>query len=329
MERQGRIAAVGVIVAFAVMILTGCTTEKQTEAAKGAQQRTEHDAEKSVSDDTAQALNQEPEQTPKDKESQKEQQTPKDEESQETENTLMDEDSQETAGKIIQDDEKRNLYRPLMEAAIEAIEADDAQALYNLQNGEEAKALAAAIRNGEHYVYFPEGEGSGKGVGFYTFEECSCKQWYYGDYSDGKREGKGIWYYVSSSTEDGSLYKEVYNGDWEEDAPNGKGRQLTALGDNVDTNKKYKVKNGLFYGTYKIKDKLEDGTVVRGEYKLKKGKYVTITDEELEANNFAVPEEPHLAIAFLYNKAGELKSCSMLYAEDITKGVKHFYSREQ
>lgn len=301
MERQGRIAAVGVIVAFAVIILTGCTTEKQTEAAKGAQQRTEHDAEKIVSDDTAEAINQEQEQTPKDKE------------------------SQETAGKAVRDDEKGNLYRPLMEAVIEAIEADDAQALYNLQNGEEAKALAAAVRNGEHYIYFPKGEESGKGVGFYTFEECSCKQWYYGDYRDGKREGKGIWYYVSSSTEDGSLYKEVYNGDWKEDAPNGKGRQITVLGGNVETNKKYKVKNGLFYGTYHIKDKLEDGTVVRGEYKLKKGKYVTISDEELEANNFAVPEEPHLAIAFLYNKAGELKSCSMVYANDITKGVKHFY----
>lgn len=301
MERQGRIAAVSVIVAFAVIILTGCTTEKQTEAAKGAQQRTEHDAEKIVSDDTAEAINQEQEQTPKDKE------------------------SQETAGKAVREDGKGNLYRPLMEAVIEAIEADDEQALYNLQNGEEAKALAAAVRNGEHYIYFPNGEESGKGVGFYTFEECSCKQWYYGDYRDGKREGKGIWYYVSSSTEDGSLYKEVYNGDWKEDAPDGKGRQITVLGGNVQTNKKYKVKNGLFYGTYHIKDKLEDGTVVRGEYKLKKGKYVTISDEELEANNFAVPEEPHLAIAFLYNKAGELKSCSMVYVNDITKGVKHFY----
>lgn len=324
MERQGRIAAVGVLMAFAVIIFTGCTTEKQTEAAKGAQQRTEHDAEKSVSADTAQALNQETEQTPKDERLQKTEQTLKDERLQETEQTLKDEESKETAGKKSQDDEKRNLYRPLMEAAIEAIEADDAQALYDLQNGEEAKALAATVRNGEHFIYYLGEEESGKGIGFYTFEKCSCKQWYYGDYRDGIRQGRGIWYYVSSSTEDGSLYKEVYNGDWKEDAPNGKGRQLTALGGNVDTNKKYKVKNGLFYGTYKIKDKLEDGTVVRGKYRLKKGKYVTISDEELEANNFAVPEEPHLAIAFLYNKAGELKSCSMVYAEDVTRGVKHF-----
>ena len=70
---------------------------------------------------------------------------------------------------------------------------------------------------------------------------------------------------------------------------------------------------------------MEDGTEVSGTYQLKKGKYVTISDEELEANNFVVPEKPHLAIAFLYNEAGEIKSCTMVYAKDATKGVKHFY----
>ncbi|MFG6382726.1 MAG: hypothetical protein K1V96_00510, partial [Lachnospiraceae bacterium] len=70
-------------------------------------------------------------------------------------------------------------------------------------------------------------------------------------------------------------------------------------------------------------------TEVSGKYKLKKGKYVTISDEELEKNNFVVPKEPHLAIAFLYDEAGELRSCTMVYAEDVTKGVKHFYSGEQ
>ena len=100
---------------------------------------------------------------------------------------------------------------------------------------------------------------------------------------------------------------------------------MVVLGDKVDTDQNFQVKNGLFYGTYDIKDKLEDGTEVSGKYELKDGKYVTISDEELESNNFVVPEEAHLAIAFLYNEAGELKSCTMVYAEDVTKGVKHFY----
>ena len=301
MERRGRIAVAFVLMAFAMIFLTGCTTEKHTEAAKETQQQTEHDAEKSGYEVAGDSPGQEPQQNPKDKD-----------------------EAEETNQEITEE----NLYRPLMEAAIEAIEANDAEALHELQDSEDAKILTASVRDGEHYIYYPDGGQSGKGVGFYTFKECSCKQWYYGDYKDGKRHGKGIWYYVSSNTEDGSLYQELYDGGWKEDVPNGKGRQLIALGDHIDTDKKFKVKNGLFYGTYKIKDKLEDGTVVRGEYKLKRGKYVTISDEELEANNFEVPQDPHLAIAFLYNKEGVVKSCSMVYAEDITKGVKHFYPAE-
>lgn len=290
MERRVRVALTGVLVAFAVIFTTGCTTEKQKEAAKGTQQ-TEHDAEENGHDELEE--HQEPEQTPEDK------------------------TNQET--------EEPDRYRPLMEAVIEAIEKDDTQALYELQESADAKDLSLTVRDGEHYIYFPDGESSNRGIGLYTFKECSCKQWYYGDYKDGKREGTGIWYYVSSSTGDGTLYKEIYDGSWSGDKPNGKGRQLIALGDRVDTDKKFKVKNGLFYGKYKIKDKLEDGTVVKGKYKLKDGKYVTIPDEELEANSFAVPEEPHLAIAFLYDENGVARSCSMVYAEDVTKGVKHFY----
>lgn len=290
MERRVRVALTGVLVTFAVIFTTGCTTEKQKEAAKEAQQ-TEHDAEENGYDELEE--HQEPEQTP------------------------VDKTNQET--------KESDHYRPLMEAVIEAIEKDDAQALYELQESADAKDLSLSVRDGEHYIYFPGGESNNRGIGLYTFKECSCKQWYYGDYKDGKREGAGIWYYVSSSTEDGSLYKEVYDGSWSGDEPNGKGRQVIALGDRVDTDKKFKVKNGLFYGKYKIKDKLEDGTVVKGKYKLKDGKYVTIPDEELEANNFAVPEEPHLAIAFLYDENGVARSCSMVYAEDMTKGVKHFY----
>lgn len=286
MERRFRITLISVFAAFAVIFVTGCTTENQGEAAKEAQ-----------SQDTADKTNQK----------------------------TTDKNSQETTDKNGSETNEKDRYRPLMEAVIEAIEKDDAEKLYELQESEDAKELALSVRDGEHYIYFPDEEDSGKGIGYYTFAECSCKQWYYGDYKDGQREGTGTWYYVSSSTEDGSLYKEVYDGGWSGDAPNGKGRQLIALGDSVDTDKKFKVKNGLFYGTYKIKDKLEDGTVVRGKYKLKEGKYVTISDEELEANNFAVPDEAHLAIAFLYNKDGVVKSCSMLYTEDVTKGVKHFY----
>lgn len=309
MERHGRIAMAGVLAAFAVIVLTGCTAEKEA-AVKESGLQEEYDAEEknSVKEEGAEEEPGRPAQDAESKDAQRE-----------------EEGAEEGSGRPAQDAELEDAYQTLMEAAIEAIEADDAEALCELQESEEAKALGTSVRNGEHYVYFPDGEDSGQGIGYYTFEECSCRQWYYGSYEKGQREGKGKWYYVSGSTSDGSIYKEVYHGGWKDDVPNGKGRLAAASGDQVTANKKFRVKNGLFYGTYTIKDTLEDGTKVRGKYRLKKGKYVTIPDEELEAKRFVVPQEAHLAIAFLYDEAGKARSCSMIYAEDATCGVKHFY----
>lgn len=306
MGRQSKALTAGVLAAvFAMSFLTGCTTKEQKEAQKEAageyRQQAEYYVEGNSYARAQEAMDKALEQTPKDKE------------------------LQEAAEKLNQKAEEMKSYNETMEAAMKAIEKDDAKALDELQESEAGKALAEYVGEAGSYLYLPEGGNSGTGIGFYTFEDCDCDQWYYGDYQDGKREGNGIWYYASSHTDDGSLYKEVYDGAWSGDVPNGKGHQLIALGEKVDTDQDFKVKNGLFHGTYQIEDKLEDGTVVTGEYKLKKGKYVTISDEELKANNFEVPEEPHLAIAFLYDEAGEIKSCTMVYAEDVTKGVKHFY----
>ena len=295
MERQSRITRAGILAAMlAIMFLAGCTTKEEKQAANEYQGQESYDTKANGSDQGSQ-----------ENASDKDRKNETEEESQETE-------------------EMKNL-RITMEKAMEAIESDDAKALNKLQKSKKGKALIREAEKEGSYLYLPKGGNTGTGIGLYVFENCDCKQWYYGDYQNGRRQGSGKWYYVSDQTEDGSLYKEVYDGDWSGDMPNGKGRQLIILGDHVDTDQKFKVKNGLFYGTYKVEDTLEDGTVVAGEYKLKKGKYVTISDEELEANNFAVPEEPHLAIAFLYNEAGEVKSCTMVYAEDATKGVKHFY----
>ena len=174
------------------------------------------------------------------------------------------------------------------------------------------------------YIYMPEGGTNGKGIGYYSFADCDCNEWYYGDYQDGVREGTGIWYYVNPDMADGSLYKEVYNGAWSGDKPNGTGHQYVAQGDNVQTDQDFNVKDGLFEGTYQINSTLDDGTAVTGSYTLVDGKYQTISDEELLANSFAVPTDPHLAIAFLYDGTGAIRSCTMIYAQDVTEGVAHF-----
>lgn len=290
MKKQSRVMPTAMLAAVCAMIfLTSCTTQDQKEATNDYQQSADQSAQENTND-------------------------------------LKEKELQEAAEKSAEEDEQMESYNKTMKKAIKAIKKDDAKALDKLQDSKEGRALSKMVGNGGSYLYLPKGGDSGKGIGFYNFKDCDCYQWYYGDYKDGKRDGSGIWYYTSSHTEDGKLYKEVYNGEWKNDVPNGEGHQVIVLDDQVDTDQKFKVKKGLFYGTYKIEETLEDGTVVTGKYKLKKGKYVTISDEELTENNFVIPDQPHLAIAFLYDENEVVKSCKMVYAVDVTKGVKHFYS---
>ena len=290
----------GMVMVLAAMTLTGCTTEEQREAAAKYQQEADIYAAGNNYAAAQEAMKKALEQTPKDKE-------------------LL-----AAAEKLDQKAEEMKACNAAMQAAMQAIEANDANALNELQLNEQGKALADYIGEEGSYVYMPEGGTTGKGIGYYGFAGCDCNQWYYGDYKDGIREGTGTWFFVNNDTEDGSIYKEVYTGEWVADKPNGKGHQTIASGDSVYTDQDFDVVDGLFHGTYQINSTLEDGTPVTGSYTLQNGKYVVITDEELTANSFAVPQEPHLAIAFLYDATGAIRSCTMVYAEDVTEGVAHF-----
>lgn len=301
MRKHIKLLITGAAVMLAAMALTGCATKEEKEAAAKFKAEADKYVEGNNYEAAQKSMKKALEQTPKDKE--------------------LKAAAEELDAKA----EEMNAYNKTMEAAIAAIEADDAAALNELQESDAGVALAEMIGDEGSYIYMPKGGKTGKGIGYYAFNGCDCNEWYYGDYKEAVREGNGIWYYVNPEMgEDGALYKEVYTGEWSEDKPNGKGHQCTASGDKVYKDQKFTVKNGLFEGTYKIKDKLEDGTKVTGKYTLTDGKYKTISDEELIANNFEVPKEPHIAIAFLYDKEGVIRKCTMIYAEDVTEGVAHF-----
>lgn len=301
MKKYTKFLMAGMMAAMAAMVtLTGCTTEEQKEAAAKYQEEAETYLEGNNYQNAQESMKKALEQTPKDKE-------------------LI-----AAAEEVDKKAEEMSGYTNTMQAALEAIESDNAQALYDLQLSEEGQALAKLVGDEGSYIYIPEGSTSGKGIGFYSFAGCDCDQWYYGDYVEGKREGNGIWYFLGISASDGSLYKEVYNGQWSGDLPNGTGHQTIVIGETVRTNQDFQVTNGLFNGTYPINDTLEDGTTVSGSYTIQDGKYVTISDEELSANSFAVPDEPHQAIAFLYDASGAIRSCTIVYGENIMEGVVHF-----
>lgn len=300
MKKHIKFLIAGVAIVLSCATLTGCTSEEEREAAAKFKAEAEKYVEGNNYEAAQKSMKKALEQTPKDEELLKA--------------------SEELDKKA----EEMNAYTKTMEAAIAAIEADDAQALNELQESDAGKALAEMIGDEGSYIYIAEGGKTGKGIGYYSFAGCECNEWYYGDYKDGIREGNGIWYYVNPNMGNGALYKEVYTGQWSADKPNGTGHQYIASGDTVHKDQDYTVKDGLFYGTYQINDTLEDGTPVTGSYTLNDGKYQTISDEELIANSFAVPTDPHLAIAFLYDGTGAIRSCTMVYAQDVTEGVAHF-----
>ncbi|WP_075720261.1 hypothetical protein [Roseburia sp. 499] len=300
MKKHIKFLITGVAVMLACATLTGCTSEEEREAAAKYKAEAEKYVEGNNYEAAQKSMKKALEQTPKDEELLKA--------------------SEELDKKA----EEMNAYTKTLEAAIAAIEADDAQALNELQESDAGKALAEMIGDEGSYIYIAEGGTTGKGIGVYALKGDE-RVWYYGDYATGIRDGNGICYYVSPNMEGEGLYKEVYTGEWREDKPNGTGRQLVVRGDIVYKDQDYTVKDGLFYGTYQINDTLEDGTPVTGSYTLVDGKYQTISDEELLANSFAVPTEPHLSIAFLFDASGVIKSCRMIKnVVDTTEGVVGF-----
>lgn len=299
MRRYIKYLIAGTILILTFTTVTGCASEEEKKAAAKYQAEAEKYEEGNNYEVAQKSMKKALEQTPGDKELKK------------------------AADKLDAKAKKMRSYTKTMEAAIAAIEADDAKTLHELQESDAGKSLAEMVGEEGSYIYIPKGGKTGKGIGYYTYADCDCDQWYYGDYKNGKREGKGIWYYASENSET-ELYKEVYNGEWSKDKPNGKGHQYEALGDTVYTDQNFTVKNGLFEGTYEIKDTLEDGTEVTGSYTLKNGMYETISDEDLKANNFEIPSEPHFAIAYLYDAEGKIRSCTMVYSQVATKGVLHF-----
>lgn len=299
MKKHIKLLLMGMLMASAAMTLAGCASKEEKEAA--AKFRTEADkyAEGNNYKAAQKSMKKALEQTPKDKE------------------------LQAASDKLAAKAKKMEAYVKVMEDAITAIEAQDDEGLNALQESKEGKALAEMIGEEGSFIYMPKGGKTGKGIGYYSFKGCDCNQWYYGDYKEGIREGNALWYYVNPNIEEGKLYKEVYTGEWSQDKPNGPGHQYISSGEAV-TEKDFTAKDGLFDGTYEIKDTLEDGTEVTGTYTLVNGKYQVIPDEELVANNFAVPDKPHLAIAFLYDESGTIRSCTMIYAKDVTEGAAHF-----
>ena len=141
--------------------------------------------------------------------------------------------------------------RAFMKNVYDLMAAEDYEGMHEVDGSEEAKAFVERME-GDRYIYFPDGKNTlnGTGAGVYQFGEGGY-YFYYGDYVDGERKGKGTEFLNERADE-----YWIFTGAWDQDAPNGEGTETVVGGVSYNSNSRYdKISTGM------LSDGLWDGPV--------------------------------------------------------------------
>lgn len=138
-------------------------------------------------------------------------------------------------------------------------EQDNMNAVSDLAHLAWYMKMSASIADENTFYYYGErnaqGQPEGTGIACYADNE-----YYYGQWSGGKREGQGEWvkyyvYYDDDTTSDRAYRLHMYMGEWADDMPNGDGQEhydldlgQAALKDRYLQNVIGTFKNGLYSG---------------------------------------------------------------------------------
>ena len=130
-----------------------------------------------------------------------------------------------------------------MEKIYESMKAEDYDAMYDIHNSEEINIFINRMKT-EQCIYIPEDKLSltGIGVGLYLNEEIGS-YFYFGNYVNGERTGNGVLFAGKNGTQ------RVFDGEWENDAPNGYGSEV--MTGNVNLLYEGELVNGLWNGQVK------------------------------------------------------------------------------
>ncbi len=169
------------------------------------------------------------------------------------------------------------LYQCFSEEGIDSVK--------ELIRGEEFIALTDEIVNRETSFYYGDravdGTRSGKGVAAYM-----DGYYYYGDFENDVRSGKGIWIRAAYS-DSSALGSMIYEGEWAEDEPNGSGSVTSNYyADRISAGGMTKqvisgvYKNGLENGTMTLTGTLRSGGSVKYKYRASEGVAVKASDED-------------------------------------------------
>ena len=102
--------------------------------------------------------------------------------------------------------------------------AEDYEALYEIDQTEEVNAVLDKIE-GDREIYIPSGKTTGMGIYRFEWNGEQLYYYYYGNYQNGIRTGQGV-SFISKGNYVTLLYS-VFSGQWENDAPNGKGKRIS------------------------------------------------------------------------------------------------------
>jgi len=169
---------------------------------------------------------------------------------------------------------------PLFEA-----EETDYDAIKDMIRTEEFISLSDEVIGKDNSFYLGDrdvsGKRSGKGLAVY-----SDGYYYYGDFTDDVRSGKGI-YIRAVYSESSSIGSYIFEGDFSNDLPNGAGKATSNYyKDRISTSGLSKqvisgeYVNGLENGTMELTGTSKGGASVKYTYKAENGVAVKLTDED-------------------------------------------------
>lgn len=144
--------------------------------------------------------------------------------------------------------------KTFMQEVYELMSLEDYNAMYDIYNSDKTRTFIERMEQNS-YIYFPESNERmlGEGAGVYKYGEGEY-YFYYGEYVEGIRKGKGV---VFKNLSDYEGYR-VFCGEWEQDAPNGYGeiKKSSHARNNAEVSltmvEKGNLKNGLWDGYVEV-----------------------------------------------------------------------------
>lgn len=212
-------------------------------------------------------------------------------------------------------------YVDVLLKAAELIESSKWQELADFSETEEVMALAEKIGDVGNYNYVFDGGNDGLAIGLYSMEGCECNEWYYGNLTDGQRDGEGGWYWAKNDPE--GLYIDNYVGKWADDIPNGSGHSYIFSYGEILTDDDITVKNGLIDGMFTHEFNASNGKTYKSTYTVVDGIYQEVEIEDwLEEY---IPEDRYVFCVVYYMMDGARRASYLTtYDGAIREGVAHF-----